>query len=52
MATSFGHTGLAASLLIYGSVTGILTTLAIGFISDKTLKYVSRLVYVFIGHFP
>ena len=52
MATSFGHTGLAASLLIYGSIIGILTTLAIGFISDRTLKYVSRLVYVFIGHFP
>ena len=52
IATSFGHTELALSLQIYGPVMGLLAGLAIGFISDKTHKYVSRLVYVVIGHLP
>ena len=52
MATSFGHTGLAVSLPIYGPILALLITLTVGFISDRTFKYVSRLIYVFIGHFP
>ena len=52
MGTSFGHRGLAISLLIYGPIVGLLITLLIGFISDKTLSYFSRLFYVFIGHLP
>ena len=52
MATSFGHTGLAVSLPIYGPILGLLITPSVGFISDRTLKYVSRLIYVFIGNLP
>ena len=52
MATSFGHTGLAVSLPIYGPMLGLLITPAVGFISDRTLKYVSRLIYIFIVNLP
>ena len=52
MGTSFGHRGLATSLLIYGPILGLLITLAVGFMSDRTLNYVSRIFYVFIGHLP
>ena len=49
MATSFGHNGLAVSLPIYGPIIGLLTTSTIGYISDRTLRYVSRLVYVIMA---
>ena len=52
MATSFGHAGLAVSLPIYGPILGLLITPSVGFVSDRTLKHVSRLMYVFIGQFP
>ena len=52
MATSFGHTGLAVSLPIYGPMLGLLITLAVGLISDRTFKYFSCLIYLFIGQFP
>ena len=45
MATSFGHHSLAVNLPIWGPILGLLTP-AIGYISDRTLKYVSRLVYI------
>ena len=50
MATSFGHNGLVVSLPIQGPICALLTTLVVGFISDRTLKYVSRLSYVLIAN--
>ena len=50
MATSFGHSGLVVSLPIYGPTAALSTCLVLGFISDRTLKYVSRLSYVLIAH--
>ena len=52
MATSFGHTELAVSLPIYGPILALLITLTVGFISDRSLTYVSRLIYIFVGNFP
>ena len=52
MATAFGHKRLAVTLPIYGPISGIVITPAVGFVSDGTLQYVSRLLFVFIGHLP
>ena len=49
MATSFGHSELVVRLPIYGPISGLITNLSVGFISDRTLKYVSRLNYILIG---
>ena len=52
MANSFGHKGLAMRLINYGHIVGLLITPLIGVISDWTLEYASRLVYVILGHIP
>ena len=48
MATAFSHKQLAVNLPIYGPILGTFIPPAVGYVSDRTLKYVSRLLFVFI----
>ena len=50
MAASFGHDKLAITLPIWGPIAALIAGLTVGFISDLTMKYMSRLVYVFVGN--
>ena len=50
MAASFGHHKLGETLPIWGPVASLTAGVIFGFVSDLTLKHISRLVYVFVGN--
>ena len=50
MAASFGHHKLAKTLPIWGPIASLIAGVILGFVSDLTVKYFSRLVYLFVGN--
>ena len=50
IAGSFGYSKPGVSVPVYGPIIALLKSLTVGFISDRTVKYVSRLGYALIAH--
>ena len=50
MSASFSYDKLAITLPIWGPVAAFITGLASGFISDLTVKHMSRVFYAFVGN--